>query len=189
MKIYTKGGDKGRTSIFGGERVDKDNIRVEANGCVDEFNSILGIVRAHMPAEHEWQPLLYTIQKNLMSVMSHIATPSDKRVGNPNKLDETLVVQLEEMIDDLTAAMGENSHFLLPGGTVISSYLHLARTSVRECERRLCTLNKIDPVTPEILQYFNRLSDLLFVMARYDLHRAGITEERWHNFQYKRSNK
>ena len=103
MKIYTRGGDKGRTGIHGGERVDKDDIRIEANGTLDEVNAEIGIIRALLPAEHEWQSLLGKIQMEMMAVMSHVATPSAIRDKNPNKISDDLVLVCEEQIDALSA--------------------------------------------------------------------------------------
>ena len=105
MKIYTRGGDKGRTGIHGGERVDKDDIRIEANGTLDEVNAEIGIIRALLPAEHEWQSLLGKIQMEMMAVMSHVATPSAIRDKNPNKISDDLVLVCEEQIDALSAKM------------------------------------------------------------------------------------
>ncbi len=186
MRIYTRGGDKGHTGIHGGERVDKDDIRIEANGTLDELNAQIGIVRTLLPGEHEWQELLGRIQREMMTVMSNVATPSAIRVKNPNKISEDLVLFCEKQIDMLSEKMGDNSYFVLPGGTPVSAHLHLARTIVRRAERRLCTLNRKDPVPPLIMQFVNRLSDLFFAMARYDIFCQGGTEERWHSFLYKR---
>ena len=186
MRIYTRGGDKGRTGIHGGERVDKDDIRIEANGTLDEVNAQIGIVRALLPPEHEWQDVLGKIQRELMVVMSHVATPSAIRDKNPNALSDDLVVFCEQQIDTLTAQMEDNGFFILPGGTLISAHLQLTRTIVRRAERRLWTLNRQDPVEENILQFTNRLSDLLFTMARYEMFRQDHTEERWQSFSYKR---
>ena len=179
MKIYTRGGDKGRTGIHGGERVDKDDIRIEANGTLDEVNALL-------PAEHEWQSLLGKIQMEMMAVMSHVATPSAIRDKNPNKISDDLVLVYEEQIDALSAKMEDNGYFILPGGSLVSAHLQLARTIVRRAERRLWTLNRKDPVSPGIMQFVNRLSDLFFTMARYEMFRQGNAEERWQSFLYKR---
>ena len=179
MKIYARGGDKGRTGIHGGERVDKDDIRIEANGTLDEVNAEIGIIRALLPAEHEWQSLL-------MAVMSHVATPSAIRDKNPNKISDDLVLVCEEQIDALSAKMEDNGYFILPGGSLVSAHLQLARTIVRRAERRLWTLNRKDPVSPGIMQFVNRLSDLFFTMARYEMFRQGNAEERWQAFLYKR---
>ena len=185
MKIYTKGGDKGRTSIRGGQRVDKDDIRIEANGTLDEFNSLLGVIRSFLPRNHDWQELLYRIQREMMVVMSQVATPSEKREDNPNKIDESIVPFIEETIDKLTEEMGESNYFVLPGGNVISSHLQLARTFIRRSERRLYTLHKADELPIIILQLTNRLSDLLFTMARYEMWKSGETEEEWKHFLYR----
>ena len=186
MKIYTKGGDKGKTGIRGGQRVDKDDIRIEANGALDELNSVIGVVRAFLPQNHDWQKLLFHIQKELMTVMSQVATLSSLRAENPNKIDEDIVSFCENEIDRLTAQMGESDYFILPGGTLISSHLHLARTSARRAERRLYSLHKTDELPEIILKFINRLSDLFFTMARYDLYVSGDTEERWKLFLYKK---
>lgn len=186
MKIYTRGGDKGRTGIHGGERVDKDDIRIEANGTLDEVNAEIGIVRALLPPEHEWQGLLGKIQMEMMAVMSLVATPSAIRDKNPNSLSDDLVRVCEEQIDALSDKMEDNGYFILPGGSLVSAHLQLARTVVRRAERRLWTLNRKDPVPPGIMQFVNRLSDLLFTMARYEMFCQGNAEERWRSFLYKR---
>jgi ATP:cob(I)alamin adenosyltransferase len=186
MRIYTRRGDKGKTGIHGGQRVDKDAIRIEANGCIDELNSMIGVVRSFLPVAHEWQELLFRIQSEIMVVMSHVATPSDIRDKNPNKLDMDIVLFVEDRIDDLTRQMDEkDSYFILPGGTLVSSHLHMARTIARRSERRLWTLNREDELPPVILQFVNRLSDLFFIMARYEMLQQDYTEERWKHFLYK----
>lgn len=186
MKIYTRGGDKGRTSIHGSERVEKDDIRIEANGTLDELNAGIGVVRALLPEEHEWQDLLGKIQREMMVIMSLVATPSAIREKNPNTLSADLISFCEEEIDKLTALLEDNGYFILPGGSLVSAHLQLVRTIVRRAERRLWTLNREDPVLPSILQFINRLSDLFFIMARYEMFRQGNAEERWHSFLYKR---
>lgn len=127
-RIYTRTGDMGMTNIHGGERVPKYDIRIEANGCIDELNAVIGIVRSLLPPEHEWQSLLFTIQKNLMVIMSHVATPSTIRHRNPNELPEDLVALCEETMDKLTLQMKDNGYFILPGGTPLSAQLQFART-------------------------------------------------------------
>lgn len=189
MKIYTRGGDKGKTGIHGGQRVDKDDIRIEANGCLDELNSIIGIVRANLANDHEWQSLLFRIQSEMMVVMSLVATPSDIIDRNPNSLPDDLVQHVEQQIDELTAQMQPSDYFILPGGNNVSAHLQLARTVARRAERRLWTLNKTDAVLSQILQYVNRLSDLFFTMARYEMEKQGNPEERWKSFLYKRKNR
>ena len=180
MKIYTKNGDRGRTGLHGGSRVDKDDPRIEANGCLDELNVAIGLLRARLNASHEWQFMLHDVQRTLMVVMSHVATPSSVRHLNPNMLPDDLSAQCESWIDAMTLLMADGEgYFILPGGTEISALCHQARVAARRAERRLCTLNKL-------MSYINRLSDLFFTMARYDLHLAGASEERWQAFGYKR---
>lgn len=187
MKIYTRGGDKGKTGIHGGQRVDKDDIRIEANGVLDELNATLGMIRVLIGEGHEWQEMLYYLQRSLMVVMSHVATPALLRSQNPNSLPEDLDTYCEKKIDQFTAAISHPAtHFILPGGNLIAAQCHLARTVARRAERRLWTLNRKDPLPPVILRFVNRLSDLLFVMARYEMDKEGDEEERWQMFLYKK---
>ena len=189
MRIYTKGGDKGTTGIFGGNRVDKDDIRIEANGTLDELNATLGVIRALMDEQDGRQEILAYIQRSLMIVMSQVATPSGIREQNENKLPEDIDRYCEQQIDRMNNEMQHPStHFILPGGTLISAQCHVARTIVRRAERRLCTLNKADEVPPLILRFVNRLSDLLFTMARWEMDQQGTEEERWKAFLYKKKN-
>ena len=160
MRIYTRGGDKGKTGIHGGERVDKDDIRIEANGTLDELNAEIGIVRTLLSPDHEWQVLLGRIQREMMAVMSHVATPSAIRDQNPNPLPDDLTVFCESHIDDLSAQMEDNGYFILPGGTPVSAHLQLARTITRRAERRLWTLNRKDPVPVRDHGVRESLSDL-----------------------------
>lgn len=187
MRIYTRSGDKGKTGIHGGERVDKDDVRIEANGCIDELNSMLGVVRSFLPPEHEWQELLFKIQSQIMVIMSHVATPAAIRDKNPNQLDSSMISFIESWIDQLSEALKEHvGYFVLPGGNLVSSHLHMARTIARRSERRLWTLHRKDEVPELILIFINRLSDLFFVMARYEMLSEGRMEERWHHFLYKK---
>lgn len=187
-KIYTKGGDKGKTGIFGGERVDKDDIRIEANGTLDELNAVLGVVRAYMQSgnfKDSYDPLIYTIQKELMSIMSLVASPSYKRDQNPNTFNKDLIELLEKEIDNIVFRTEKLGYFILPGGNLLSSHLQLARTIARRAERRLYSLNRIDIVPEEILIFINRLSDLLFVMAQFSMQQDGLSQEIWKEFKYK----
>lgn len=185
-RIYTRTGDKGTTGIHGGERVPKDDIRIEANGCLDELNALIGVVRSLLEPEHEWNGLLYDIQRNLMVVMSLVATPSAIRHKNPNTLDENIVTDIEHKLDEFSSEIEELGFFILPGGTVVSAQLQLARTVARRAERRLWTLNRKDAVLEDILKYVNRLSDLFFVMAKLEMQKQNWQEERWNLFEYKR---
>ncbi|MFV0536282.1 MAG: cob(I)yrinic acid a,c-diamide adenosyltransferase [Dysgonomonas sp.] len=186
MKIYTRSGDKGKTGIHGGQRVDKDDIRIEANGCLDELNSMLGVVRAYLPEKHDFDNILFSIQTEIMVVMSHVATPSDIWEKNPNKLNEEIVAFCEQLIDLYNDKLEDNRFFVLPGGNLVSSHLQLARTIARRGERRLWTLNRKDEVPQTIMQFINRLSDLLFVMARYEMQSQGKMEDKWQHFLYKK---
>lgn len=184
-KVYTKTGDKGTTGIHGGARVPKDDPRIEANGCLDELNAQIGIIRSLLPAEDAWQELLHTIQRELMVVMSHVATPSG--IVNPNPLSAAaLTRRCEQEMDDMTVELTDHGYFLLPGGTPVSAQLQFARTVARRAERRLWTLHRLDPVDESILMLVNRLSDLFFVMARMEMQRQDWSEEKWQAFAYKR---
>lgn len=185
-RIYTRTGDKGLTAIHGGERVSKTDIRIEANGQLDELNVDIGMVRAFMPADHRWQSRLKDIQLTMMALMSLVATPDAKRHANPNMLPVTLVADVEAFIDEVAGECRDADYFILPGGTQLSALMHRARVSARRAERRLWSLNESDPVPEQILKYINRLSDLFFVMARHEMMNVGLDEERWKSFTYKR---
>ncbi|WP_287827315.1 cob(I)yrinic acid a,c-diamide adenosyltransferase [Bacteroides sp.] len=189
VRIYTKGGDKGMTSIHGGTRVDKDDIRIEANGALDELNSVIGVVRSFMAEEDSRHEILYRIQKEMMVVMSLVATPSEHREKNPNTFDESIIPYCEELIDEMVAQIPENEFFILPGGNPISAHLQWARTIARRSERRLWTLHRSDALPDELLKFINRLSDLFFIMGREEMSRDGKAEEKWHKFLYKRKKK
>lgn len=186
MKIYTRGGDKGKTGIWGGERVDKDDIRIEANGTLDELNSTIGVVRAFLTKEHEWQKLLFKIQTEMMITMSVVATPNVLREKNSNRIEEDPAAYYEAIIDKMTDEMGDSKSFILPGGTLVSAHLQLARSVARRAERRLWALNKQDEVPAGIMKFINRLADLFFTMARYEMYKQGDMEEQWKDFLYKR---
>lgn len=188
-RVYTRTGDKGTTGIHGGQRVEKDDIRIEANGCVDELNAQIGIIRSLLSPEHEWQETFLFIQQNLMVVMSHVATPAAIRSSNPNILPDNLAVFCEAVMDSLTARLEDNGYFILPGGTAVSAQLQLARTVARRAERRLWTLHKQDALPEIILTFVNRLSDLFFVMARFEMQQQNWPEEKWQAFAYKRKRK
>ena len=187
-RVYTKTGDKGTTGIHGGVRVPKDDIRIEANGSLDELNTVIGIVRSMLGTDDAWQELLHAIQRELMVVMSHVATPSG--IVNPNTLSAAeLTFRCEQEMDAMTLELPDHGYFLLPGGTLISAQLHFARTTARRAERRLWTLHRQDPVNEDILRFVNRLSDLFFVMARMEMQRQNWPEEKWQEFAYKRKSK
>lgn len=185
-RIYTRTGDSGTTAIHGGLRVPKTDVRIEANGCIDELNVAIGIVRTSMPSDHEWQPLLKEIQLNLMTSMSLVATRSDMKEKNPNSLPDNLVELMEKQIDAINALCTPATSFILPGGTPLASELHHTRVLARKAERWLWKLHEVDAVPMEILIYLNRLSDLFFIMSRYELQQSECSEEIWRQFGYKR---
>lgn len=187
MKIYTKKGDKGTTGLFGGKRVYKDDTRVNCYGTLDEVNSTIGLLRAKLGSEHVWQPRLHRIQKDMMDMMSHLARPSDCKKENTNPKPVDGAEFCEQWIDELEAAMTTASdYFLLPGGNEISALCHVIRTQMRRGERLLVTLMKEDEVEDYIAAYINRLSDLFFTLARAEMDAAGVAEEKWQLFLYKR---
>lgn len=187
MKIYTKTGDVGTTGLFGGQRVRKDDARIECLGDLDEANSTLGLLRVKLGPAHAWQPNLHRIQKDLMDMMSHLARPSTAQKVNHNPLPADGAQFCETWIDALEGAMTSPSeYFLLPGGNEISALCHVVRTQVRRGERRLASLMALDAVHPAIPAYVNRLSDLFFTLARAEMDQAGLVEEKWKLFIYKR---
>lgn len=194
-KIYTKTGDGGTTGIHGGGRVPKDDPRIEAVGTLDELNCHLGIVRSMLRPGDDRQAGLHRIQREMMTLMSLVATPSAIRANNPNTLDPDLEKFLEEWIDALMARCPDKNHFVLPGGTPLAAQLQLARAVARRAERRLWTIHRADPLPEAVLRTVNRLSDLLFALAREEMAQsptqtptdaeAGLPEELWHSFAYK----
>ena len=184
-KIYTRTGDDGTTGIHGGERVPKEHPRIEANGALDELNCHLGAVRAQLAADDPWQELLHRLQRELMAVMSLVATPSARRDQNPNRFDAALTAECEAWIDRLAAEIPDRGWFVLPGGTPAAAQLQLARAVARRAERRMWALHRLDPLPEALLQFVNRLSDLLFVLARAEMQRSARAEELWRSFAYK----
>lgn len=190
MKIYTKKGDTGTTGLFGGSRVPKDNVRVECVGTFDEVNSTIGLLRVKLGNTHAWQPKLHKIQKDLMDMMSHLARPSDAKKVNTNPMPSDGAQFCEEWIDELEGQMTTASdYFLLPGGNEVSALCHVVRTQMRRGERRLVSLLATDTVDAAIPAYINRLSDLFFTLARAEMDQAGVAEEKWQLFLYKRFKK
>lgn len=192
MKIYTKKGDKGSTGVFGGKRESKTSARIECLGTLDEVNSTIGLLRAKLGEEHDWQENLHKIQKDLMDMMSHLARPSDSNKANPNPRPEDGAVFCEQWIDELENNLSSPSdYFLLPGGNEISALCHVCRTQVRRGERSLFALVEQDPDSVEdyVAAYINRMSDLFFTMARAEMDKHGVAEEKWNLFLYKRKKK
>ena len=185
--ISTRGGDKGQTHVGGGGRVSKDDVRIECLGELDEACSVFGLLRCKLDASQDWDAGLQRIQTELMNLMGHVATPSDAPRRPQIPLPTESVVWLEQWMQEIENTLPDaTEYFLLPGGNEVAALCHLARTVIRRAERRLVSLNKIDPVEASILQFVNRLSDLCFKLARQELHRKGLTEERWRLFRPKR---
>ena len=180
-KIYTRTGDAGDTGLFGGGRVGKDDPRVEAYGAVDELNAQLGLVRAIevMPRIDE---VLVPVQRDLFALGALLATPDREKMRQQlekARLDDARIAQLERAIDDCDAELEPLRAFILPGGTPKAAALHVARTVCRSAERRVIALRHVSEVPPMVIVYLNRLSDLLFVLARVANHRAGAGVVTW----------
>lgn len=181
MKIYTRTGDEGETGLFGGGRVPKDDLRVEAFGALDEANAALGVARA-AGLDADLDALAGSAQHALFDLGAELATPPDANKSAKAKVllvDPAAVKAAEDAIDRLTAELPPQTHFILPGGNAGAAALHLARTTLRHAERRMIGLHRASPIRSEGLQYVNRLSDLLFMMARAANHRKGVPEVVW----------
>jgi cob(I)alamin adenosyltransferase len=180
VKIYTRRGDAGETDLFGGPRVAKDALRVEAYGSVDELNAVLGLAAA-ASAHAEIRELLAGVQSTLFDVGAWLATPDAAhraKAGTPSARDED-VARLEQRIDAFEGELAPLKTFVLPGGTPAAAALHHARTVCRRAERRVVSLDREERVGEVTLRYLNRLSDLLFVLARVENHRAGVADVPW----------
>jgi len=168
-RIYTRGGDKGKTSLGDGARVAKQSLRVAAYGTVDEANAAIGLARLNTAGEED--AMLARIQNDLFDLGADLCTPEGGRRGGANSRGALRIVaaqvkRLETEIDAMNAALAPLGSFVLPGGSPAASYLHLARTVARRAERLACALAAAEPVNPEALKYLNRLSDHLFVLGR-----------------------
>ena len=170
-RIYTKTGDDGTTGVFAGPRVAKDDDRIEAYGTIDELNAVLGVALTQQPAD-EIAALLLTIQHQLFDLGAELATPDPAANGMRKTTDEK-VEALANAIDKYEADLPPLTSFILPGGTPFSGTLHLARTVCRRAERHIVTLSKSAEIAGEVIRYVNRLSDLLFVLARVGNKDAG----------------
>ncbi|MBC8136845.1 MAG: cob(I)yrinic acid a,c-diamide adenosyltransferase [Fibrella sp.] len=184
MKIYTRTGDTGDTGLYGGQRVSKDDVRVESYGAVDEANAALGVAAAHL-TDNELQGLVARLQSELFVVGADLATPltRDEPTGKAivPRIEEKHVAALEPLIDTYEVELAPLRNFILPGGSTGSTYLHLARTILRRAERRTVTLLRTAPAETNeaVIPYLNRLADLLFVLARVANHRAGVADVPW----------
>ena len=176
MKIYTKTGDGGETGLFGGGRIPKDSLRVAAYGEVDEVNAVLGLARALDPQEFA-DPLLQSIQRDLFTIGAELAAPDpdkvQKALSRRVAIAESDITALEDAIDSHESRLEPLKNFILPGGAPKAATLHLARTVCRRAERAVVALSRHEQVSPAVLRYLNRLSDLLFVLARAANAHAG----------------
>jgi cob(I)alamin adenosyltransferase len=178
MKIYTKTGDSGKTGLFGGARVDKNNARIEAYGTIDELNSLIGVILSSEINEKN-RTILNRVQQTLFTVGSELATPSDVKSDIIQALKHDEIKYLENCIDEIDDKLEPLKNFILPGGSKSAALLHFARTICRRAERKIITVNTTDNVNAEILIYINRLSDLLFILARFENYSNSTTEIEW----------
>lgn len=175
MKIYTRTGDRGQTSLFGGARVAKNDARIEAYGTIDELSSHLGVARTTLlPADVD--AILHQVQVDLFEVGAHLASPGTSRFPGvePARIDE-----LEQAIDAMERELAPLTSFILPGGSSTAAHLHVARTVCRRAERLVVALQDQSPATVSTIAYLNRLSDYLFVAARFANQRAGVEDVPW----------
>ena len=185
MKIYTKTGDSGTTSLYGGTRVKKYNLRIESYGTVDELNSYIGLIKDQEISDTNKNSLL-KIQNELFTLGSMLATPPEKetlkngkeRLNIP-KIDESAVLFLENEIDRMDATLPQMTHFILPGGHQAVSFCHVARCVCRRAERLSVALNDQETINNDIIKYLNRLSDYLFTLARKLSNDLSVEEIKW----------
>jgi cob(I)alamin adenosyltransferase len=178
-KIYTKKGDAGLTSLGGGQRVPKDNLRVQVYGTVDELSSQIGVALA-VGLTERLDGVLTEVQNELFDLGSDLAfVEEDKQTYKLPQLEARHVARLEQLIDELTAIVGPLENFILPGGALGAAQLHVARTVCRRAEREAATLAREEGIGAFVLPYLNRLSDALFVMARYENFMHGVAEPLW----------
>jgi cob(I)alamin adenosyltransferase len=179
IKVYTKKGDRGTTSLFGGKKLPKHDLRIEAYGTVDELNSYLGLIYAFVgkldPPQGE---VLRFIQDRLFTIGSNLASDPEKEMITPDLLPEDLS-RIEEEIDGMEKELKPLKNFVLPGSSKVNAQVHIARTVCRRAERRVTALSEISKVEPTIVQFLNRLSDYLFVLSRFVTLKEGGEEIYW----------
>lgn len=178
MKIYTKQGDAGETGLMGGARVPKDDLRIRTYGTVDELNALLGLVLAEGVCSPELTQYLIRIQNELFQLGAELATPRGKATSL-KWIQAAQIQAMEVAIDQMQAVLPGLKNFILPGGSKSAAFLHLARTVCRRAERELITLNRAEPQRPLVLQYLNRLSDYLFVAARFENQSQQVSDVPW----------
>jgi cob(I)alamin adenosyltransferase len=179
MRIYTRTGDDGETGLYGGQRVHKDDVRIEAYGTVDELNAALGIVRTTADIPADLDQLLAATQNELFAVGAELATPDPAEQGTRFVCENT-IRNIERTIDVFEAELSPLTRFILPAGTFSAASLHLSRCVCRRAERRVVSLMRQDErVSPSIIEYLNRLGDLLFVLARVANARQSVSDRPW----------
>jgi cob(I)alamin adenosyltransferase len=179
MKIYTRSGDKGQTSLLGGTRVPKDSLRIEAYGTVDELNSHIGLLRDHTQGGRN--ELLVPIQELLFSLGSRLASGSEEQAETYKvpRITDRDIMALEQEMDRMDSELPEMRNFILPGGHMGASQAHVCRTVCRRAERLVVHLASQEPIPEILVRYLNRLSDLLFVLARHISHADGVGDTPW----------
>ena len=177
-RIYTRTGDKGETGLVGGKRTSKDSLRVRAYGDIDELNSVLGLART-FSKDAEIGSLLERLQRDLFIVGADLASPRTEDHVTP-RVTEEMTLTLEKSIDTFQQELLPLKAFIIPGGVETGALLHFARTVARRAERSIVALSNIESLNENLIPYINRLSDLLFVMARLVNHREGRNEVEWH---------
>jgi len=178
-RIYTRTGDGGETGLVGGKRVAKDSLRVKAYGSVDEVNSVLGIARSQIE-DRDLDTLLAELQADLFVVGADLASVAGNEQRNLPHISKEKVTVLERIIDRYESELPPLKSFILPGGGRVGAVLHNARTVARRAERSIVTLSKAEQINDQMLPYMNRLSDLLFVLARVANHREHKGDTEWH---------
>ena len=180
-KVYTRGGDKGQTSLVGGQRVSKASIRLESYGTIDELSAHLGLLAAMLSEGHD-KDMVERIQNALFNVCTNLATDQEQTPLYPSAhLPEGEIELLEQEVDAIMQMLPERQGFILPGGTTAAAQAHVCRTVCRRAERRIVALSEEAVVSPEVQQYVNRLSDYLFVLAKKLNFLAGRSEKLWKN--------
>lgn len=179
IKVYTKTGDKGGTSLFGGTKVEKNHIRIDAYGNVDELNSFIGLLRDQGEVDEEISGQLFEIQKTLFTIGTLLATEKAPKGFVMPALGESDTQQLEVWIDKFTEVLPELKNFILPGGHQVVSLCHVCRTVCRRTERGIVKLSQTDKIDSNLLPYINRLSDYFFVLGRRLSQLVGVAEVAW----------
>lgn len=178
MKVYTKKGDTGQTSLIGGTRVPKSSLRIESYGTVDELNSYLGLIRDSYDSKELYEQIV-EVQDRLFTMGSHLASDPEKSKMKIPGFDEKDIELLEQWIDKMEESLPPMKSFILPGGHLAVSHMHVARCICRRAERLVVDLNQHQPVNPHLLTYLNRLSDYLFVLSRKASQDLGAVETPW----------